>query len=284
MPTDQVNSILIKQLEKEPQTLYSIKTPEEIEKMRTAGAIAAQILEILNDYVKAGVTTRELDKIVYDLIVNKFEAETDRTDLEGHNANSLQCIYYNKNEIIARGEINDILLKNGDIFGIDLSLKKNGYCADTQKMWIVGNTSPLAMRLMAVAYNAMWVGIKLIKPGIHLGTISHTVQKYIESQGFKPVSQTGLSAHSIGKVHCEGLLLPFYNEEPYTGHILQKGMVITIEPFITSGSGFADILPNSVRTAVTRDNALSAMWEHVVAVTDNGYDVLDLRPGESSFL
>ena len=278
-------TILVQQLNKDQKNLYTIKTPEEIEKMRIAGNIAAQILEILNNHVKHGVTTRELDAITYDLITNRFNAETDRTDLEGHDANSSQCIYYNHNEIIARGEINDNKLKNGDIFGIDLSLKKDGYCADTQKMWVVGgNTSPLAMKLMAVAYQAMWVGIKMIKPGVFLGSISYAVENYIKSQGFTPVAQTGLSAHSIGKVHCEGLLLPFYGELPNTGHVLQKGMVITIEPFICAGNGLANIIPNSTYTAITKDKSLSAMFEHVVAVTDDGYDVLDLRPGESNLM
>lgn len=283
--SNQNNTILLNQLNKDITQLYTIKTPEEIEKMRIAGSIAAKILDILNDYVKPGITTRELDKITHDLVVNRFNSETDRTDLEGHDSNSLQCIYYSHNEIIVRGEINDIPLKKGDIFGIDLSLKKDGYCADTQKMWVVGgDTSPLAMRLLAVAYGAMWTGIKLIKPGVHLGTISYNVQKYIESHGFKSVAQQGLTAHSIGKIHCEGLLLPFYGEQPNTGHVLQKGMVITIEPFVSAGNGLADIIPNSVYTAVTKDKTLAAMWEHVVAVTDDGYDVLDLRHGEQGLI
>ncbi len=274
-------TILTDQEKIDIRTISPIRTPAEIQKMKTAGNIAAQILNILGEHVKPGITSRELDKMAHDLIINDFKAEVDRTDLEGHQSHSSQCIYFSRNEIAARGEVDDVPLKQGDIFGIDLSLKKDGWCGDTQKMWIVGgDTSPLAMRLMAVAHQAMWVGVKMVRPGVQLGTISHSVEKYIVDQGFKSIVQFGLTAHSIGQKHFEGLRIPFFGEQPNTGHKLQKGMVITIEPFATSGDGQVDIIKNTMLTAVTRDKSLSAMWEHVVAVTDNGYEVLDLRPGE----
>ncbi len=275
-----MSEIILDQMNK--NELYTLKNPEEIQKMREAGKIAANILTDLNEYVKPGVTTRELDKIVYDLIVNKYHAEIDRSDLEGNNRNTIQTISYSRNHILGFGEVDDAPLKIGEIFGIDVSLKKGGFCADTAKMWIIGNeTSSLARRLLAVAYEAMWIGIKLVKPGVHIGTISSAVQNYVEKQGFSMVRIPGMTAHSIGRVHCEGLLIPFYDATPYTGHILEEGMTITIEPAICTGDGTGKRLNNSMTTMVMQNNALACFWEHVVAVTNSGYEVLDLREGES---
>ena len=188
--------------------------------------------------------------------------------------------FFTRNNIIARGTATDEPLRHGDILGIDISIKKDGWCGDTQKMYIVGgDTSALARRLLTVGYEAMKVGIDHVKPGVSLGTVAHAVQCYVESQGFSMVKCPGLTGHAIGQVHCEGLLLPFYGEAD-TGHVLQKGMVLTIEPFICAGSGDAEVMPNNMRSAVTKDNSLAAFWEHVVAVTDTGCEILDLRPGE----
>lgn len=273
--------ILQEQFKADISELALIKTEDEIEKMRITGQICVKIFETLSEYIKPGITTRKLDTITHDLIINKYGAEFDRTDLEGFDYNEDQCIFYNRNNIIGRGEVNDDPLKLGDIFGIDLSFRKNGYCGDTQKMWIVGDeTSALARRLFAVAYQAMWIGINHVKPGVHLGTIAHAVESYVQAQGFQMVKVPGLTGHAIGKVHCEGLLIPFYGQ-PGTGHVLKKGMTITIEPFICAGTGEGVILPNAIRTAVTKDHSLAGYWEHVVAVTDTGCEVLDLRPGES---
>lgn len=129
----------------------------------------------------------------------------------------------------------------------------------------------------------MWVGIRLVKPGVHLGTIAHAVQTYVESQGFSMVKISGMTSHTIGRVHCEGLLIPFYGAEPNTGHILQKGMTLSIEPAIATGDGLGDRLDNPTRTFIMRDNQFCCHWEHVLAVTDDGYDILDLREGESEY-
>ena len=273
--------VLISQMKQDVNTISHIKTPAEIAKMREAGRISAEILDALDEYVKPGVTTRQLDKIANDLVVKTYHAEIDRADLEGHVFSSEQAVFFSLNHVIARGECSDIPLKKGDILGVDLSIRKDDYCGDTQKMWIVGgDTSSLARRLLSVAYQAMWVGVNHVKAGVHLGTIAHAVQTYVEGEGFSMVKFPGLTGHTIGKVHCEGLFLPFYGE-PNTGHILQEGMVLTIEPFICAGSGEAKLLPNIIRTAVNKDNSLAAYWEHVVAVTKTGCEILDLRVGES---
>ncbi len=272
--------ILIKQTEMDIHKLSPIRTPEQIAKLKEAGRICAEILNTLGEQVKPGVTTRELDNLALKLI-NQYQADLDREDLEGYNYGEDQTVFFTLNNIVARGAASDEPLKAGDILGIDLSLKKDGWCGDTQKMWIVGgDTSRLARRLLSVAYDCMWIGINHVKPGVHLGTIAHAVQSYVESQNFNMVKISGLTGHSIGQVHCEGLLVPFYGE-PNTGHVLEEGMVITIEPFICAGTGEAELLPIALRSVRTKDNSLGAFWEHVVAVTKGGCEVLDLRPGES---
>ncbi len=272
--------ILIKQTEMDIHKLSPIRTLEQIAKLKEAGRICAEILNTLGEQVKPGVTTRELDNLALKLI-NQYQADLDREDLEGYNYGEDQTVFFTLNNIVARGAASDEPLKAGDILGIDLSLKKDGWCGDTQKMWIVGgDTSRLARRLLSVAYDCMWIGINHVKPGVHLGTIAHAVQSYVESQNFNMVKISGLTGHSIGQVHCEGLLVPFYGE-PNTGHVLEEGMVITIEPFICAGTGEAELLPIALRSVRTKDNSLGAFWEHVVAVTKGGCEVLDLRPGES---
>jgi methionyl aminopeptidase len=262
--------------------LASIKTPEQVKKMKEAGAICATILDILGDkYIKPGANTREIDKIAGELITH-YGAELDRTDLEGHEYSGTQNLFFSINNIVARGMATDIPLKAGDILGIDLSLKKDGWCGDTCKMYIVGgDTSKLAWKLLTVGYECMWLGINMVKPGVHLGTIGHAVESYVKKQGFSTVRFPGLTAHSIGQVHCEGLLLPFHDCEPNRGHVLEEGMVITIEPFISAGSGEAVLMPTDLRSVKTKDDTLGGFWEHVVAVTRDGCEVLDLRPGES---
>lgn len=277
------NAILLTQLQIDKSKLYAIKTPEEISDMKEAGRICAKILEELDEHVKPGVTTRHLNNIVADLIFNKYDVRPDRTDLEGHHFNDQQLISYSRNHIVTLGEIDDTPLKKGELFGIDLSIKKDGWCADTARNWVIGNdTSQQAWRLLAVANKAMWLGIHSIRPGVHIGTISKTVQDYVESQGFSMVKIPGITAHSIGRIHCEGMFIPFYGAEPNTGHVLQKGMTISIEPFICTSDGSGERQKNPMTTAVLNDHkALACFWEHILAVTDDGYEILDLREGET---
>ena len=276
------NAILLNQMKKDPKDLYTIKTQDEIEKMRIAGKIAAMVLDDLGQMIKPGVTTRQLERTCYDLIVNKYGAEIDRSNLEGEFFDEVSCMCYARNQILGFAPVDDQPLKKGEIFDVDISLKKDGWCADTSRVWIVGDeTSPRLRRLVAVGYEAMWIGIRLVKPGVHLGTIAHAVQTYVESQGFSMVRISGMTSHTIGRVHCEGLLIPFYGAEPNTGHILQKGMTLSIEPAIATGDGLGDRLNNPTKTFIMRDNQFCCHWEHILAVTDDGYDILDLRDGES---
>lgn len=278
------NTILLSQLKTDHKNLYTIKTPEEIEKMRIAGRLAAKVLEDLGKMIKPGTTTRQLEHACRDLIVNKYNAEVDRTDLEGNSLSDFECFTFTRNHVFGLCPVDDKPLQIGEIIGLDISLKKDGWCGDTSRVWIVGDeASPRVRSLVAVAYEAMWVGIHLVKPGVHLGTIAHAVQSYVEKQGFSIVKIPGQTAHTIGRVHCEGLLIPFYGAEPYTGHVLQKGMTISIEPGVATGNGLGDRLINRETTMIMRDKQLCCYWEHILAVTDDGYDILDWREGESEF-
>ena len=242
--------------------LISTKTPDQIAMMREAGKICAQILSELTPHVKPGVTSQQINDITYDLIVNKYDAQVDREDLSGYDSSAIP-------------------LKTGDLFGVDVSIKKEGWCGDTQRMWIVGQeTSARARLLFEVGYQAMCLGISLMRPGAHLQTIAEEVQAYVESFGFSMLRVSGGTGHSIGRAHADGWLIPYYRDPRNEGRVLEKDMVITVEPFICAGSGEGIRLSDNTRSGVTADNSLAVYWEHVVAVTDTGCEVLDLRDGE----
>jgi methionyl aminopeptidase len=261
--------------------LISIKTPDQIAMMREAGKICAQILSDLTTQVTPGVTSQHINDIAYDLIVNKYGAEVDREDLSGYDSSQYACISIAHNEIAFSGEPSAIPLKTGDLFGVDVSVKKEGWCGDTQRMWIVGQeTSAKARLLFEVGYQAMCLGISLVRPGAQLQKIAEEVQAYVESFGFSMLRVPSGTGHSIGQVHADGWLIPYYHDPRNEGRVLEKNMVITVEPFICAGSGEGTRLPNNTRSAVTVDDSLAVYWEHVVAVTDTGCEVLDLRDGE----
>jgi len=258
-----------------------IKTPEEIAMLRAAGRIAAKVLEALTPHIQPGITSRQINRIAYDLMVNKYGAEIDREDLAGYDSSQYACISIAHNETAFSGEPSDLPLKKGDLFGVDVSIKKEGWCGDTQRMWIVGEeTSSEARLLMAVGYQAMCLGISLVRPGAKLQDIAAKVQDYVESFGFSMLRVPSGTGHSIGRIHADGWLIPYYRSAINEGRVLEKGMVITVEPFICAGSGEGIRLPNVTRSAQTADKSLAVYWEHVVAVTDTGCEVLDLREGE----
>ncbi|WP_153140802.1 M24 family metallopeptidase [Paraburkholderia agricolaris] len=259
----------------------SIKTPEQIAMLRAAGRIAAKVLEDLTPHIQPGITSRQINSIAYDLIVNKYGAEIDREDLAGYDSSQYACISIAHNENAFSGEPSDLPLKKGDLFGVDVSIKKEGWCGDTQRMWIVGEeTSSAARLLMSVGYQAMCLGISLVRPGAKLADIAEKVQDYVESFGFSMLRVPSGTGHSIGQVHADGWLIPYYRSSMNEGRVLEKGMIITVEPFICAGSGEGIRLPNVTRAAQTADKSLAVYWEHVVAVTDTGCEVLDLREGE----
>lgn len=259
----------------------SIKTPDQIAMLREAGRIAARVLQDLTPHVKASVTSKRINDIAYDLIVNKYGADVDREDLSGYDSSRYACISIAHNEIAFSGEPSDIPLKQGDLFGVDVSLKKEGWCGDTQRMWIVGDeTSAKARLLVAVGYQAMCLAISLVRPGAELQVNAERVQAYVESYGFSMLRVDSAMSHSIGQVHADGWLIPYYKDDRNAGRVLEKGMVMSVEPFICAGTGAGVRLANLTKSAVTADNSLAVYWEHIVAVTDTGCEVLDLRDGE----
>src|SRR6201986_945671 len=259
-----------------------IKTPGQIAMMREAGKICAQILQDLTPHVQPGVTTQQINDIAYDFIVNKYGADVDREDLSGYDSSPYACISIAHNEIVFSGEPSAIPLKTGDLFGVDVSVKKEGWCGDTQRMWIVGQeTSAKARLLFEVGYQAMCLGISLVRPGAQLQKIAEQIPAYVESFGFSMLRVPSGTGHSIGQVHADGWLIPYYHDPRNEGRVLEKNMVITVEPFISAGSGEGTRLSNNTRSAVTVDDSLAVYWEHVVAVTDTGGEVLDLREDET---
>ncbi len=259
-----------------------IKTPEEIEKLKTVGGICARILEEISPLIIPGVTKKQLNLRVYEKICNKYHAEVDRLASDAqHDAAHHISACFGHNDIIMNAVPDDEKLQTGDIFGIDISLKKDGWCGDTRKTWIVGSeSSPMIKRLFAISHQAMWLAISMIRPGAKLSDIGNAVERFVKKNGLSVLKLPVTSGHSIGKGHMDGWLIPLYNSPVNEGRVLEKGMVFSIEPFISAGSGEACILNNAVGSGVTKDGAPASYWEHIVAVTENGCEILDLRADE----
>ncbi len=250
-----------------------IKTPEQIEKMRIAGKLAAEVLEMIAPYVVAGVTTEELDRLCHDYIVNEQQAIPAPLNYHGFPKSICTSI----NHVICHGIPSPKKkLKKGDIINIDITVIKDGYHGDTSKMFFVGKPSILARRLCRVTYEAMMKGISMVKPGVRLGDIGHVIQKYAENERFSVVRD--FCGHGIGENFHEPPHVLHYGK-PNTKETLAAGMVFTIEPMLNAGKPHSKVLADGW-TAVTRDKSLSAQYEHTLAVTENGYEILTLRQEE----
>jgi methionyl aminopeptidase len=253
----------------------SIKTAEEIEKMRVAGKLAADVLTMITPYVKAGITTDELDQICHDYIVNEQQAIPAPLNYHGFP----KSICTSVNHVICHGIPGAKKLKDGDIINIDVTVIKDGYHGDTSKMFHVGNTSILAQRLCRVARESMLIGIDMVKPGVRLGDIGHAIQQHAEKEHFSVVRE--YCGHGIGKVFHEEPQVLHYGT-PGTGMELKPGMTFTIEPMINAGKRHVRQLPDGW-TVVTKDRSLSAQWEHTILVTETGHEVLTRREEEDDF-
>ncbi|WP_150047026.1 MULTISPECIES: type I methionyl aminopeptidase [Methylomonas] len=249
-----------------------IKTPDEIEKMRIAGRLAAEVLEMIEAHVTAGVTTEELDRICHDYIVNEQQAIPAPLNYRGYPKSICTSI----NHQICHGIPSDKKLKSGDIVNIDITVIKDGYHGDTSKMFCIGDTSPHAKRLVNITRECLFLGIEQVRPGAHFGDIGHAIQTYAESNRYSVVRE--FCGHGIGKQ---------FHEEPHVMHfgtlgegaMMLPGMIFTIEPMINIGKRHMKILPDGW-TAVTKDRSLSAQWEHTILVTESGYEILTLRREE----
>lgn len=249
-----------------------IKTQEDIEKMRVAGRLAAEVLEMIQDYVKPGVTTNELDKICHDFIVNKQKAIPAPLNYHGFP----KSICTSVNEVVCHGIPNNKVLEDGDILNIDVTVKKDGYHGDTSKMFLVGNVSDEARKICDIAQKAMREGIKILKEGVRLGDVGFVIQKYTESNGYSVVRE--YCGHGIGKEFHEPPLVLHYGKKN-TMETLKSGMILTIEPMINAGKKETRVLKDNW-TVVTKDNSLSAQWEHTILITKDGYEILTLRKEE----
>jgi methionyl aminopeptidase len=250
-----------------------IKNAQEIEKMRVAGRLAAEVLEMIEPHVRVGVTTDELNQICHDYIVNVQKAIPAPLNYHGFP----KSICTSVNHQVCHGIPGSRVLKDGDIVNIDVTVIKDEYHGDTSKMFVTGKSSILSDRLIRITQECLYLGIEQVKPGAHLGDIGAVIQEHAEKQRFSVVRE--YCGHGIGKIFHEPPNVLHYGERG-TGEVLQAGMIFTIEPMINAGKRAVKLLPDNW-TVVTKDHSLSAQWEHTILVTDTGFEVLTKRQEES---
>lgn len=251
-----------------------IKTSEQIEKMRVAGRLAAEVLEMIEPYIKAGVSTGELDRICHEYIVNVQQAIPAPLNYHGFP----KSICTSVNHVICHGiPADDKLLKDGDIVNVDITVIKDGYHGDTSKMFIVGKPSILADRLVRITQECLYLGLKKVKNGARLGDIGHAIQVHAEKHNYSVVRE--YCGHGIGEGFHEDPQVLHYGR-PGTGDVLKTGMCITVEPMINAGERHSKLLKDGW-TVVTKDRSLSAQFEHTILVTDTGCEILTLRSDDT---
>lgn len=251
----------------------SIKTPEDIEKMRVAGRLAAEVLELIGPYVEPGVSTAELDRICHQHIVEEQKAIPAPLNYHGFP----KSICTSVNQVVCHGIPSEKkILKNGDIINIDVTVIYDGFHGDTSKMYFVGKPQPHAERLVAVTQECLYKGIEMVRPGVRLGDIGHVIQQHAEQNHYSVVRE--YCGHGIGRVFHEDPQVLHYGR-PDTGLELQEGMTFTIEPMVNAGKRHTKTKPDGW-TVETKDGRLSAQWEHTLAVTATGVEVLTARSEE----
>ncbi|MGB0846292.1 MAG: type I methionyl aminopeptidase [Thiolinea sp.] len=254
-----------------------LKTAEDIEKMRVAGRLAAEVLNMIGEHVKPGVTTNQLNQICHDYIVNEQGAIP--APLNYGSPPFPKSICTSVNHQICHGIPSEKVLKKGDALNIDITVIKDGYHGDTSKMFHVGKPTIPAKRLAEITQKCMYLGIQQVRPGATLGDIGHAIQTFAEKNHYSVVRE--FCGHGIGTTFHEAPQVLHYGK-PGQGEVLQEGMIFTIEPMINQGKRHIKILPDQW-TAVTKDHKLSAQWEHTVLVTADGFDILTLREEEEGW-
>lgn len=252
-------------------SVVPIKTPEEIEAMRKACQGAARVLEMLTPHVQPKVTTAHLDALAHQFITETLKAIPAPLNYRGFP----KSICTSVNHVVCHGIPSDKTLKNGDIVNIDITIILDGWHGDTSRMFYVGEPSVKARRICEVAHQALMIGIDAVKPGATLGDIGHAIQTYAEGERCSVVRE--YCGHGIGREFHEPPQVLHYGK-PGQGLELAPGMTFTIEPMINLGKPQTKLLPDDW-TVITRDRSLSAQWEHTLAVTDTGVDVLTQLPG-----
>lgn len=263
----EINNIL-----KPIMTNITIKNADDIAKMRIAGRLAAEVLEMIEPFVRVNTTTDELNQICHDFIVNVQKAIPAPLNYHGFP----KSICTSVNHQVCHGIPGSRKLKEGDIINIDITVLKEGYHGDTSKMFVVGKSSVLSDRLIKTTLECLYLGIGQVKPGNHFGDIGAAIQAHAEKNRFTVVRE--YCGHGIGKVFHEDPNVLHYGQAG-TGEEIRPGMIFTIEPMINAGKRDVKLLPDRW-TVVTKDHSLSAQWEHTVLVTETGFDVLTKRSGE----
>jgi methionyl aminopeptidase len=248
-----------------------LKSKLDIAKMRVAGRLAADVLEMIQEHVVPGVTTEELDRICNEYIRKVQKATPANVGYHGFP----KTLCTSTNAVVCHGiPTTKEVLKDGDIVNIDVTVIKDGWHGDTSRMYYVGTPSPEAKRLVEVTFDAMMAGIHAVRPGARLGDVGHAIQTVAENAGFTIVEE--YCGHGIGRIYHEDLQVLHYGR-PNTGLLLKEGMTFTIEPMVNAGKADVKLMPDGW-TVLTADGSLSAQWEHMLAVTGNGVEILTPWP------
>jgi methionyl aminopeptidase len=252
---------------------HTIKTPEQIDRMRVAGRLAAEVLDMIAPQVRPGITTGELDRICHEHIVGVQQAVPAPLNYHGFP----KSICTSVNHQVCHGIPGERMLKDGDIVNIDITVIKNGFHGDTSRMFLVGGASIAARRVCRISEECLWIGIEMVRPGVHLGDIGHAIQRHAETQGCSVVRE--YCGHGIGERFHEDPQVLHYGK-PGTRERLEPGMTFTIEPMVNAGKRHVKLLKDNW-TVVTKDHSLSAQWEHTLLVTDDGVEVLTQSAGSA---
>lgn len=252
----------------------NIKTAAQIEKMRTAGRLAAEVLEMIGPHVQAGVSTGELDRICHDYIVNHQKAIPAPLNYNGFP----KSICTSVNEVVCHGIPSEKkILKKGDIVNVDVTVIKDGFHGDTSKMFHVGEPLKHTERLVTITQQCLYKAIEIVRPGTTLGDIGHIIQQHAEANYYSVVRE--YCGHGIGEVFHEEPQVLHYGKKG-TGLVLEEGMTFTIEPMLNAGKRHVKLNKHDGWTVTTKDNRPSAQWEHTMVVTRDGVEILTARPDE----
>ena len=252
------------------------KTPEEIEKMRVAGRLASEVLDFIAPYVKPGITTGRLNDLCHAYMVNEQGTVPAPLNYAPPGYKPIpKSICTSVNHQVCHGIPGDRVLKPSDVLNIDVTVIKEGFHGDSSRMYYAGEPSIQARRLCDVTYECMWIGISRVRPGSRLGDIGSAIQDHAEKHGYSIVRE--FCGHGIGRKFHEDPQVLHYGK-PGTGLQLEEGMTFTVEPMINAGrAGIRELADGW--TIVTKDHSLSAQWEHTVAVTESGYEVMTRSSG-----
>lgn len=250
-----------------------LKSAAELEIMRESGRLLASVFDYLDEKTTVGTSTMDINNLAEHYIVNQLGARPASKGQYGYQ----YALNTSVNNVVCHGvPSGQQILKSGDIMNVDITLEQGGFIADSSKMYLIGEVLPLAKRLVDQTYEAMWEGIRVVKPGATLGDVGHAIQSYAEQQGYSVVRE--YCGHGIGREMHEGPQVLHYGHQG-KGLVLQEGMTFTIEPMVNQGKAKVKVKKDGW-TVITNDKKLSAQWEHTIAVTSDGYEVLTLRNDE----